>query len=61
MWRNLPNLPNLIDELGPPKSSAHNPDSADYWTSGKVRYDSALLTHRVKTMYGFDELVALKT
>ena len=27
-----------------------------YWTSGNVPYDRALLTHRVKTMFGFDEL-----
>ena len=56
LWRNLPNV---IDEKGPGPVSKHAPYNPDYWTSGKVRYDSALLTHRVKTMFGFDELVEL--
>ena len=30
--------------------------SRSYSWAGEVRTDSALLTHRVKTMYGFDEL-----
>ena len=53
LWRNLPNL---ADELGPVKVSKFGPHTAAYWTSGNVPYDRALLTHRVKTMYGFDEL-----
>ena len=56
LWRDLPNL---TAELGPAPLSKHNPHTAAYWTSGKVRYDSALLTHRVKTMFGFDELAEL--
>lgn len=54
LWRNLPNL---VDELGRVPVSEHTPHTAGYWTSGNVPYDRALLTHRVKTMYGFDELV----
>lgn len=50
-------LPNLIGKLGPGIVSKHSVHSAAYW-QGKVRYDSALLTHRVKTMFGFDELAA---
>lgn len=53
LWRNLPNL---SDELGPLKISKFTPHLAAYWTSGEVPYDRALLTHRVKTMFGFDEL-----
>ena len=53
LWRNLPNV---ADELGPVKHSKHTPHTAAYWTSGDVPYDRALLTHRVKTMFGFDEL-----
>ena len=53
LWRNLPNL---ADELEPAAVSKFTPHSAAYWTSGKVPYDRALLTHRVKTMFGFDEL-----
>lgn len=54
LWRNLPDL---TAELGPEPFSAVSPYTAAYWTPGKVPYDRALLTHRVKTMYGFDELV----
>ncbi len=50
-------LPNLIEQFGAITPSEHNPNTSDYWTSGKVPYDRALLTHRVKTMFGFDELV----
>jgi len=49
------NLPDLADELGPVKRSTHTPDEPAYW-AGNVPDDRALLTHRVKTMYGFDEL-----
>ena len=53
LWRNLPDL---ADEMGPLPVSKFTPHSAAYWTSGNVPYDRALLTHRVKTMFGFDEL-----
>ena len=53
LWRNLPNV---AEELGPLHYSKHTPHTAAYWTSGEVPYDRALLTHRVKTMFGFDEL-----
>ena len=55
LWRNLPNV---ADEKGPMKVSRFNAYNAAYWTSGKIPYDRALLTHRVKTMMGFDELAA---
>lgn len=54
LWRNLPNV---ADELGPAPYAEFSPHTSAYWTSGKVPYDRALLTHRVKTMFGFDELV----
>lgn len=54
LWRNLPNV---ADEMGVTKVSEFTPHIASYWTSGDVPYDRALLTHRVKTMFGFDELV----
>jgi hypothetical protein len=55
LWRNLPNV---AEEKGPLKVSAFTPHTASYWKSGKVPYDRALLTHRVKTMFGFDQLAA---
>ena len=53
LWRNLPNV---ADEFGPEPFSEFSPFTSAYWTSGKVPYDRALVTHRVKTMFGFDEL-----
>ena len=53
LWRSLPNV---ADEFGPAPFSKANPFTAAYWTSGEVPYDRALRTHRVKTMFGFDEL-----
>lgn len=53
LWQNLPNV---ADEFGPSPYSEFNPYTSAYWTSGKVPYDRALLTHRVKTMFGFDGL-----
>jgi hypothetical protein len=53
LWRNLPNV---ADEFGPEPFSEFSPFTSAYWTSGKVPYDRALLTHRAKTMFGFDEL-----
>ncbi len=55
LWRNLPNV---ADEKGPVPVSPFTPHKAAYWTSGSIPYDRALLTHRVKTMFGFDELAA---
>ena len=54
LWRNLPDLG---AELGAVRISKFSPYAAAYWMQGEVPYDRALLTHRVKTMYGFDELV----
>lgn len=53
LWRNLPSV---ADEFGPEPFSEFSPYTSAYWTFGKVPYDRALLTHRVKTMFGFDEL-----
>lgn len=55
LWRNLPNV---AEEKGRLRVSKYTPHMAAYWTSGNVPYDRALLTHRAKTMYGFDELAA---
>lgn len=51
-------LPNLITKIGPGTISKHSAHSPEYWR-GEIRYDSALLTHRVKTMFGFDELASV--
>ncbi|MDF1852829.1 MAG: hypothetical protein P1U85_18475 [Verrucomicrobiales bacterium] len=55
LWRSLPNV---ADEKGPMQVSRFTAHTAAYWTSGTIPYDRALLTHRVKTLFGFDELAA---
>lgn len=56
IWRVLPNLE---DELGKLTAAEHDPLTPPYWTTGTWRRDSALLTHRVKTLYGFQTLLKL--
>jgi hypothetical protein len=53
LWRNLPNV---VDEFGTEPFSEFSPHTYDYWIAGKVPHDRALLTHRVKTMFGCNEL-----
>lgn len=53
LWKNLPDI---SSELGPKNPAVNHPLRAAYWTSEDLHYNGAVLTHRVKTMYGFDEL-----
>jgi len=46
-------LPNMEEEFGPVKSSQHDPRTPQFWTAGPLKRDSARLTHRIKTLYGF--------
>lgn len=52
-------LPNLADELGPMVRAEHDPRTPEYWTTEPLRRDRALLTHRIKTLYGFHVLAGL--
>jgi len=54
LWRALPDLE---EELGPVEPARHDPRTPAYWTTGTLRRDSARLTHRVKTLYGFFTLL----
>jgi hypothetical protein len=56
LWRSLPDLQ---EELGPMQKSQQDPRTAEYWKSGDLRRDSARLTHRIKTLYGFHALARL--
>jgi len=56
LWRALPNLE---AELGALKPAQHDPRTPEFWTTGTLRRDSALLTHRIKTLYGFFTLSRL--
>jgi hypothetical protein len=56
LWRSLPDVE---EELGPVKRAAHDPRTPEYWTTGTLKRDSARLTHRIKTLYGFFTLLDL--
>ncbi len=56
LWRSLPDV---TEELGPLPRAKHDPRTAQYWTTGTLRRDSAQLTHRIKTLYGFFTLLSL--
>ena len=56
LWRSLPNL---VEELGTLKPAKHDPRRPEFWMTGTLRRDSAQLTHRVKTLYGFFTLMDL--
>lgn len=56
LWKTLPNV---ADELGAETPTKHDPRLPVYWQSNNLRRDRARLTHRIKTLYGFDTLVSL--
>ena len=56
LWRTLPNLE---DELGALRPAEHDPRTSEYWATTTLKRDSARLTHRVKTLYGFFTLTRL--
>jgi hypothetical protein len=58
LWRTLPNVAGEPGERIPTKQR-HDPRTSAFWQSGKLSRESAKLTHRVKTLYGFDALVEL--
>jgi hypothetical protein len=52
LWRSLPDV---ASELGAVVKADHDPRDAVYW-EGMLKRDEALLTHRIKTLYGFHTL-----
>jgi len=52
LWRSLPDVEG---ELGPVPKSEHDPRDPVYWL-GMLKRDEARLTHRIKTLYGFNIL-----
>ena len=49
LWRSLPDVE---EELGPVTKAVHDPFDAEFWKEDLKR-DSAQLTHRIKTLYGY--------
>ena len=56
LWQTLPNV---ADELGAETPTKDDPRLPVYWQSDDLRRDRARLTHRIKTLYGFETLVSL--
>lgn len=52
-------VPDISEEKGPETPTESDPLTPVFWTSGKIRRERAHLTHRIKTLYGFDELADL--
>jgi|OM-RGC.v1.025673419 hypothetical protein len=54
-------LPDISTEKGPETPTADSPFTADFWTPAKIRRGRAHLTHRVKTLYGYEVICDLIT
>lgn len=54
LWRSLPDVG---EELGAVKRAEYEPRNPEFWTTGTLKRDSARLTHRIKTLYGFFTLI----
>ncbi|MEE4193965.1 MAG: hypothetical protein V2J07_02080 [Anaerolineae bacterium] len=50
-------LPDLADELETEDLPEEDPRTPAFWESGSLRRNPAFLTHRIKTIYGFDTLI----
>ncbi|MCL4207314.1 MAG: hypothetical protein KJ000_32940 [Pirellulaceae bacterium] len=52
-------VPDVSDEKGPETPTADAPLTPTFWIPEKIRRERAHLTHRIKTIYGFDTLAEL--
>ncbi len=58
-YRLFQTVPDISDELGQETPTADDPLTPNFWHPEKIRRERAHLTHRIKTIYGFDELAEL--
>ncbi|MBT3269149.1 hypothetical protein HN371_18540 [Candidatus Poribacteria bacterium] len=56
LWRSLPDL---TDELGPGVKVTLPPTGVEFWTTETPNGQSAFLTHRIKTQYGFGRVMSV--
>lgn len=54
-------LPDISSEKGPETPTADSPFRAAFWSPEKIRRGRAHLTHRVKTLYGYEAISDLIT
>ncbi len=57
--RLLRTVPDLTNELGAETPTEYDPRTPKFWNPETIRRERAHLTHRIKTLYGFDALVEL--
>jgi hypothetical protein len=55
----LRSLPDVANEFGIETPTAYDPRTPEFWEPGNIRRERAHLTHRIKTLYGFDTLIQL--
>ena len=58
-FRLFKTIPDVSDEQGAETPTADAPLTPNFWTPEKIRRERAHLTHRIKTIYGFDTLAEL--
>ncbi len=56
LWRTLPDL---TEELGAPTKASLPPTDAAFWAAAPPDPKSAMLTHRIKTLYGLGRLMSV--
>jgi hypothetical protein len=52
-------VPDVSAEKGPETPTPNSPMTPDFWVPETIRRERAHLTHRIKTIYGFDALAEL--
>ncbi len=52
-------VPDASADMGPETPTRDDPHTPQFWQPGKIRRERAHLTHRIKTLYGFDTLIEL--
>ncbi len=58
-FRLFKTVPDVSEELGAETPTADAPLTPDFWSPEKLRRERAHLTHRIKTIYGFNALAEL--
>lgn len=58
-YRLFHTVPDVSDEKGAETPTEYDPLTPNFWNPEKIRRERAHLTHRIKTIYGFDELAEL--
>lgn len=58
-YRLFHTVPDISEEKGEETPTEDDPLTPNFWSPEKIRRERAHLTHRIKTLYGFDELAEL--